>query len=181
METKPGIANVDEPIVISDYDPIWLTLFTEEQRRVQTALGELVTRIEHFGSTAVPGMAGKPIVDLLVGVRDLAMVSSRISSLETLGYENFGEIFIPGRLYLRRRGPPHFNVAVTVEAGEFWHAQIVIRDYLRAHPHEIAAYSECKRSTYAHGSRMFSSYSQAKAPFLVALLERARQWHGSKS
>ena len=63
MQTKPGIANVDEPIVISDYDPIWLTLFTEEQRRVQTALGEIVTRIEHFGSTAVPGMAGKPIVD----------------------------------------------------------------------------------------------------------------------
>ena len=181
MQTKPVIADVDEPIIISDYDPMWPELFTEEERRVQTALAELVTRIEHFGSTAVPGMAGKPIIDLLVGVPHLAIVSTRISPLEALGYQNFGEIFIPGRLYLRRRGPPHFNVAVTREGGDFWHAQLVMRDYLRAHPREVAAYSECKRSAYANGARMFSSYSQTKVPFLAAITERARKWHESKS
>jgi GrpB-like predicted nucleotidyltransferase (UPF0157 family) len=167
---------VDEPIVIAEYDAAWPALFIAERDRVQAALGSVVTGIEHFGSTAVPGMAGKPIVDLLVGVRNLGIASQRISALEALGYENFGELFLPGRLYLRRRGPPNFNVAITVDGGTFWSAQIIIRDYLRAHPHEAGLYSASKRSAYANGSRMFSTYSQAKGPFLEALMARARQW-----
>jgi GrpB-like predicted nucleotidyltransferase (UPF0157 family) len=172
--------DVDEPITITEYDPSWPALFTSERDRVAGALGEIVTSIEHFGSTAVPGMAGKPVVDLLVGVKDLRVASGRVSSLEALGYENFGEIFIPGRVYLRRRGPPHFNVAMTVEGGDFWTDQMVIRDFLRAHPDEAAAYAAIKRSTFAGGARLFSTYSQAKGPFLTALKERARKWHESR-
>jgi GrpB-like predicted nucleotidyltransferase (UPF0157 family) len=171
---------VDEPIVLAEYDPDWPGLFVAERGRIEAALGEIATRIEHFGSTAVPGMAGKPIVDVMVGVRDLGSAADRISALEALGYENFGEIFIPGRVYLRRRGPPHFNIAMTVEGGPFWNTQIMIRDYLRKHPPEVAAYCESKRSAYAQGCRMFSTYSQAKGPHLTALLERARQWYDSQ-
>ncbi len=76
-----GASEVDEPITITDYDPRWPALFASERDRVMSALGDVVTRIEHFGSTAA---------------------SARVHSLEALGYENFGEIFIPGRLYLRR-------------------------------------------------------------------------------
>jgi GrpB-like predicted nucleotidyltransferase (UPF0157 family) len=176
---EPPSSDVDEPITIVDYDTAWPALFAEEKGRVENALGDMVTRVEHFGSTAVYGMAGKPIVDLLVGVRDLTHAASRMSSLEGLGYENFGEIFIPGRLYLRRRGPSHFNIAVTVDGGEFWNTQILIRDYLRAHPHEVVAYSNEKRSTVARGAQLFSTYSQAKSPFLAALQERARSWRDS--
>jgi len=61
MQTKPVIADVDEPIIISEYDPMWPELFTEEERRVQTALTELVTRIEHFGSTAVLEWQASPL------------------------------------------------------------------------------------------------------------------------
>lgn len=173
-------SDVDEPITIVDYDAAWPVHFAEERRRVENALGDVVTRVEHFGSTAVYGMAGKPIVDLLVGVRDLTHAARRMSSLEALGYENFGEIFIPGRLYLRRRGPPHFNVAVAVDGSEFWNAQILIRDYLRAHPHEVVAYSAEKLRKFAGGAQWFSTYSQAKSPFLAALQERARSWRDSQ-
>jgi GrpB-like predicted nucleotidyltransferase (UPF0157 family) len=128
------VPDIDEPIVIVPYDPSWPALFDEERRRITPALGDIVTGVEHFGSTAVPGMAGKPIVDLLVGVADLALASSRIAGLERLGYENFGEIFIPGRIYLRRRGACPFNIAMTLEGGAFWDSQLVLRDYLRVHP-----------------------------------------------
>lgn len=175
MHSTPG--NVDEPITITAYDPSWPALFAAERTRIVDALGDVVTRVEHFGSTAVPGMAGKPVVDLLVGVADLHAASARIPSLEALGYENFGEIFIPGRIYLRRRGTHHFNVAITVEGSAFWTEQLIVRDFLRAHPEEAAAYAAHKRSVYADGARLFSTYSQAKGAFLAALKERALAWH----
>jgi GrpB-like predicted nucleotidyltransferase (UPF0157 family) len=170
-------SNIDEPVTVSDYDPRCPTLFESERVAILSALKAVVTRIEHFGGTAVPGMAGKPIVDLLVGVRDLQEASDGIDRLEALGYENFGEIFIPGRLYLRKRGPPHFNAAVTRDGGDFWNTQIIIRNFLRAHPAEAAAYSAFKQSTFSGGARLFSTYSQAKGPFLEALKDRAHQWH----
>jgi GrpB-like predicted nucleotidyltransferase (UPF0157 family) len=172
--------DVDEPITLSDYDPAWPALYQAEASRVRAALGPVVEALEHFGSTAVPGMAGKPIVDLLVGVRGLEEVAPLISAVEALGYENFGEIFFRGRLYLRRRGPPHFNLAITVKDGPFWNTQLAVRDYLRSHPDEARAYAESKREAYAQGARMFSNYSQHKGPFLAGLVQRAEAWRATR-
>ncbi len=170
---------VDEPISIVGYDPMWPSLFEGEQRRVQDLLGDRITGVEHFGSTAVVGMSGKPIIDLLVGVTDLRVAYANVPDLQSIGYENFGEIFIPGRLYLRRRGAQNFNIAMTVEGGEFWRLQLMVRDYLRAHPEEIAAYSKSKRDTFDSGAGLYSTYSKAKAPFLSGLVERATRWSAS--
>jgi GrpB-like predicted nucleotidyltransferase (UPF0157 family) len=170
-------SEVDEPITMTAYDPLWPALFELESARVMRALGGIATRVEHFGSTAVSGMAGKPIIDLLVGVQELQKAADRVELLAALGYENFGEIFIPGRLYLRRRGPPHFNAAVTRHGGEFWNTQIILRDFLRTHPAEAAGYPAIKRSAYEGGARLFSTYSQTKGPFLDALKVRAEKWH----
>lgn len=176
--TRP---DVDEPILVVDYDPEWPLLFETERDRIRGALGSVATSIEHFGSTAVPGMSGKPIIDLLVGVADLPAASTRIPPLEALGYENFGEIFFAGRIYLRRRGATNYNIAMTVQGGPFWSAQLVVREFLRTHPAEAAAYSESKRLAYASGARMFSSYSQGKGPFLAGLIERANAWYKSQT
>jgi len=171
-------ADVDEVVTITEYDPQWPELFAVERASVTKALVNVVTRVEHFGSTAIPGMAGKPIVDVLVGVRELSIVSNIVdAALSRLGYDNFGEIFIPGRLYLRKRGPPHFNIAITQDGGDFWNAQIIVRNYLRHHPDEAARYSAIKRSGYASGAHLFSTYSQSKAPFLEALMDRAETWY----
>jgi GrpB-like predicted nucleotidyltransferase (UPF0157 family) len=122
-------------------------------------------------------MAAKPIVDLLVSVRILAEVSACSDGLEALGYENFGGIFILGRLYLRTRGPPNFNVAVTADGGDFWNTQIIVRNFLRTHPAEAAGYIAIKRSTYDKGAHLFSTYSKTKEPFLEALRACAERWH----
>ncbi|WP_257451916.1 GrpB family protein [Archangium lipolyticum] len=169
-------SNVDEPIILSEPDPRWPELYAAEAERVREALGDVVTRLEHVGSTAVPGLTGKPIVDLLVGVRSLDEGRAATPRLVALGYEDFGEVFIPGRLYLRRRGPPDFNVAIAEEGGSFFTSQLAVRDYLRAHPDEVKAYAEEKREAYAHGARLFSTYSQRKNAFVTSLVERALAW-----
>lgn len=171
------MSDIDEPISICDYDPGWPAHYEQEQQRVRDVLGSIVLVIEHFGSSAVPGLVSKPIIDILVGVRDLAEAKLRAPALAGLGYEDFGEIFVPGRLYLRKRGAlPHFNVAITELDSPFWTTNLIVRDYLRVHPHEVTEYARHKREAVQQGATMFSSYSQAKEPFLSALRERAERW-----
>ncbi|QRK11629.1 GrpB family protein [Archangium violaceum] len=169
-------SDIDEPITLVEPDPRWPEIYASEAERVRGALGDVVTRLEHVGSTAVPGLVGKPIVDLLVGVRSLDEGRVATPRLVALGYEDFGEVFIPDRLYLRRRGPPHFNVAIAEEGGAFFTSQLAVRDYLRAHPDEVKAYADEKRKAYAHGARLFSTYSQQKNAFVTSLVERALAW-----
>ncbi|HER20201.1 MAG TPA: GrpB family protein, partial [Chromatiales bacterium] len=151
-------------------------LFSDEASRIQDVAGDHLLSIHHVGSTAVP-LAGKPVVDLLVGVRSLQEAKEQlVPRLTTLGYEDFGEVFIKGRVYLRRRGPPDFNVAVTRIDGPFYWTQLTVRDYLRAHPHQALAYEEEKRKVYDGGAQRFSTYSQQKAKFLEDLISQARRW-----
>jgi ribose 5-phosphate isomerase B len=171
-----ALIDVDEPITLTEPDPTWPSLFEAEAGRVRAALGTMAGTIEHVGSTAVPGLPGKPVVDLLVGVRTLAEGKEAARRLAPLGYLDFGELFIPGRLYLRRRGPPDFNLAIAEEGGEFFRSQLAVRDYLRAHPEEAKAYAGVKRKGWAHGARLFSTYSKWKHQFLTALVARAEAW-----
>ncbi len=173
-----SIDQVDEAVVIVDADPAWPELFAAEAARVRPALPPS-SRVEHVGSTAVAGMSGKPIVDLLVGAHDMTEAARIACALEPLGYEDFGEVFIRGRRYLRRRGPPHFNIAIAVDGGAFFKTQLAVRDYLRTHPDEAHAYAAAKRAAFARGARQFSTYSQAKQGALEALMAAALAWAAS--
>jgi GrpB-like predicted nucleotidyltransferase (UPF0157 family) len=172
---------VDEPIEVVPYDPSWPKLFDEEAKRLQIGISEKINSIEHFGSTSVPGMSGKPIVDLLFGANDMPQAHRIAEQVTTLGYENLGEVLIPGRVYLRRRGRQNFNVVIVVKDAELWRYFILVRDYLRENPDEVAAYSNAKRESIESGATMFLDYSYKKAPFLKALAERAIQWKTEKN
>lgn len=87
---------------VTAYDPAWEAQAAQEARRVQAALGENCPVVYHIGSTSVPGLAAKPILDLLPLVEDLSQVDRHAAALEALGYEYLGEFGIPGRRYLRR-------------------------------------------------------------------------------
>ena len=89
---------LSQPIVIVDYDPQWPTLYADEQRRLLDVLGAIVLRIEHIGSTSVPGLAAKPIIDISIGVRSRADVTPYVAALGRLGYEE-----IPILAALQRR------------------------------------------------------------------------------
>ncbi len=168
--------DIDEPIKVVDYDPEWPKLFREEAKRISAGIAAKVRRIEHFGSTSVPGMAGKPVVDLLVGVDDMAQAHAVAQQVERLGYQNFGEALLPGRVYLRQRGEVNFNVVIVVYKGERWCYFTQVRDFLRSHPDEVKRYSEAKQAAVNAGDAMFLSYSYHKGPFLKDLAERASAW-----
>ena len=170
LETPQALerALLDEAISLVPSDSAWPDLAAEESARLRAALVD--ADIEHIGSTAVPGLDGKAIIDLLIGVRELA------PSLRIPDYEAFGEAGVPGRLYFRKRGPVSFNAQVVERGGPLWRDALVLRDYLRAHPEERGRYASGKREAIASGATTLLRYSDAKAALVEGLLERARRW-----
>jgi GrpB-like predicted nucleotidyltransferase (UPF0157 family) len=167
----PGLlaqALLDEPVTVSDFDPGWESLAAGEAARLQGALGP-DAQIEHIGSTAVPGLPAKPVVDLLVGVEDLS------ATLRLPDYEACGQAGVPGRLYFRKRGAASFNAQVVVRGGPLWTDALLLRDYLRAHPEEAARYAAAKRAALAAGANTLLRYSAEKAPLIGELLASARR------
>ena len=163
-------ALLDEAIALVPSDSSWPELAVEESARLRSALGDV--EIEHIGSTAVPGLEAKAVIDLLIGVRELT------TSLRVPDYEAFGEAGVSGRLYFRRRGPVSFNVQVVERGGLLWRDALVLRDYLRAHPEERGRYAAGKRQALASGATTLLRYSEAKSALVEALLESARRWAG---
>jgi ribonuclease-3 len=161
-------ALLDETVSLAPADPRWSELAAEEAARLRAALPD--AEVEHIGSTAVPGLEAKPIIDLLVGVRELA------NGVRLPDYEAMGEAGVAGRLYFRRRGPVSFNAQVVEHGSPLWQDALLLRDYLRAHPQESERYAEQKRRAIASGATTLLRYSDEKAAMVGELLERARRW-----
>jgi GrpB-like predicted nucleotidyltransferase (UPF0157 family) len=138
------VSFVDEPVTISPYDPRWPQAFARESARLRAALAGVALGIEHIGSTAVPGLPAKPIVDVMVGVASRTD-DDTVARLAPLGYEDCGGA--PGRRYLRTRpcDGQHCNVQVMAIEGELWRANLRFREHLRAHPEAVRRYGEAKR------------------------------------
>ena len=161
-------ALLDEPVSLALHDPRWTEQAAEEAGRLRSALPE--ARVEHVGSTAVPGLAAKPVIDLLVGVRELS------PAIRLPDYEGFGEAGVPGRLYFRKRGPVSFNAHVVKHLSARWRDVLLFRDYLRVHADERERYGARKLAAIASGATTLLRYSDEKAGAVEQLLERARQW-----
>jgi GrpB-like predicted nucleotidyltransferase (UPF0157 family) len=171
-------ADVDEPVELAEHDPRWPSWFQVDAGEIARALGPRLRGLEHFGSTAVPGLAAKPIIDILVAPNAWPLDAQDRQALEAIGYEHLGEAGVPGRQYFRRRGEHSTNLAVTDFDGPIWRDNLLLRDFLRSHPDTALAYAECKRQVWLRGARRLLGYSNEKAPELTALLEAARRWHG---
>lgn len=132
------------PIEIVDYDPAWPRRFEDEKSRIIVAIGSSVVAVEHVGSTAIPGVAAKPIIDIMAGLRSLAEWTNCIGPLEALGYEYVPswEVELPERRYFRRVRPRprthHIHMVETTS--EFWRRQLLFRDHLRAHQEDAREY-----------------------------------------
>ena len=168
--------DVDELITVVPYNPQWSQLFSHEQQHLQEVLGNTVVDIQHVGSTAVPGLAAKPIVDILVGLRKLSLATEYLAVLETLGYEYLGEAGVPERLYFRKRHAHLFNLHLVQWGSEIWINNLLLRDFLRAHPQEANRYGQHKQELIKSGIVTLLAYSDRKAAVIADLLERARAW-----
>ncbi len=167
-------------IVIAPYDPAWPALFVAEAARIREMFGSHAERVEHVGSTAVPGLAAKPVVDIQVSVRTLASPALYHQLLEQLGYTHFplGDFDLVYPFFKRPASWPsthHVHLCASGSIQEQEH--IAFRDYLRGSPAAAATYVELKRSLAAihHGSTMESQeqYSLAKSKFVSSVLSQA--------
>lgn len=163
-------------IKLSDYDPAWPRMFAEESAKLRAVLGRLLVGIEHIGSTAVPGLPAKPIIDLLVGVRSLAQARARcIKPLEALGYNYIPEYeaFLPGELFFRRTGETiGHHLHVMEPTNPRWERLVVFRDHLRAHPRAARAYADLKRALAARCRDDIAAYRTAKHDFVEKATEK---------
>jgi GrpB-like predicted nucleotidyltransferase (UPF0157 family) len=170
------VSPLDEPITLCNYDPVWLKLFEQEKPIILQALAENILGIEHFGSTSVPGLAAKPIVDILVGLKQYPMQDDAVDCLKRIGYEYLGEAGVPGRLYFRKRQPFAFNIAAVEYNGTLWKDNLLLRDYLRPHSKERQRYEQHKRAVMAAGHHQLLAYSEQKAAIVADLLKQAKAW-----
>lgn len=174
----------DEALFIADYDPRWPHLFEEERALIQDAIGEWIVAIEHFGSTSIPGIAAKPVIDIAVGVRDIREGYKTIFPLSKLGYRCMGEGGIPERLYfkkpwnsesLRSPGsiPRTHQIHMYETTNPEWERHLFFRDYLRGHPDVRDEYEALKRRLAVEHAEDIEAYADAKSVFVEPLLRKA--------
>jgi GrpB-like predicted nucleotidyltransferase (UPF0157 family) len=168
-------------IHIVDYDPRWPARFDEERSQLLDVVCDWVTGIEHIGSTSVPGLAAKPVIDMLVGVQSLADADQRcITPICELGYEYVPEFetVMPYRRYFRRLTDGlnrSHQIHLVEKESEFWERHLLFRDYLRAHPEQAREYEQLKRRLAPQFSDV-NDYAAAKTEFIRAAEARAREW-----
>src|SRR3990172_6646682 len=166
------------PVVIVEYDPRWPTLYEAEASAILGAIGHVIVALEHVGSTSVPGLGAKPIIDILAGVRILADAAQCVEPLQGLGYEYVPEYEpeTPGRPYFRK-GPPAgrtHHLHLVEHGGEFWMRHLLFRDYLRAHPEAAHAYYRLKKELAAKFGSDRDGYTEAKTEFIRSVEMQAR-------
>jgi GrpB-like predicted nucleotidyltransferase (UPF0157 family) len=167
---------IDESITICEYNPTWSHFFELEKVVILSVIKSQVVDIEHFGSTAVPGLAAKPIVDILIGLKSYPTPDETVDALKSIGYEYFGEAGVPERLYFRKRYPLAFNLAAVKWGSQLWRDNLLLREYLRSQPEARRRYEQHKRAIIAAGHSQLLAYSVQKAQVISNLLERAREW-----
>lgn len=172
---------VSKEIVVVDYDPEWPEWFERARLYVWPAVMNLALRIEHIGSTSVPGLASKPVIDLDVVADDVSQVQPLIGALRALGYRWVGDLGIEGRQAFKAPAdaglPPH-HLYVVVDGSKAYLDHVLLRDLLRADPEARRQYAELKRANLELAQGDIDVYVAAKASFVAQLLTRARAERG---
>jgi GrpB-like predicted nucleotidyltransferase (UPF0157 family) len=166
------VSGSSDRVEIVDHDPSWAARFEAERPQLAEIFDGRAVAIEHIGSTSVPGLCAKPIVDILVGLRELKLSDAEIEAMKALGYEYLAEFGLPGRLYFRK--PRTLHVHVVAHGGEHWRRHLAFRDALRSNPEERRRYDRLKRRLAAEGHSR-DVYSELKTPFIREVEARAVQ------
>ncbi len=162
------------PIMIEEYDPQWPQQFDAIRSRIAPVLATFASAIEHVGSTAVPGLAAKPIIDIDVLLKSTEHLPEVIAKLKAVGYVHEGTLGVPGRDAFKAPGHDiqhHLYVCSTPDTEFFRH--VAFRNYLRAHPRGAEDYARLKRSLAGKFSVDRETYTHAKTDFIQEILRRA--------
>jgi GrpB-like predicted nucleotidyltransferase (UPF0157 family) len=165
---------------VVDYDPRWPAAAAAEIERLKHALSDVLIRAHHIGSTAVPGLAAKPVIDLLLEVASLSQLDALDDAMRMLGYEPRGEFGIVGRRYYPKGGDrrTHHVHAFRIEDPHVAE-HLTFRDYLRVRPQVAAEYGRVKREAAASHRHDSEGYVSQKAEFVGRVVRDACAWAGS--
>ena len=168
-----------DAVEIVPYDSRWPLLFEEEARRLRSVLDpSLIVGLEHFGSTAIPGLSAKPIIDIVVAVRSLAAAQATfVDALRPLDYVYWADNPKKDRLFFVKGMPPFgskrsHHVHVTEPQGEVWR-RLAFRDYLRAHPDEAETYERLKTRLAREHQADREAYTDAKSAYVEGVMRKA--------
>jgi GrpB-like predicted nucleotidyltransferase (UPF0157 family)/gamma-glutamylcyclotransferase (GGCT)/AIG2-like uncharacterized protein YtfP len=159
-------------VTVLPHDPNWKHAFEKEAQQIRSALGSSITAIHHIGSTAVPRIYAKPVIDVLVEVIDINDVDQRRPEMESIGYEVMGEFGLPGRRYFRKDdefGTRTHQIHVFTAGSHQVTRHLAFRDFLITHPHAAKEYSDLKRKLAAEHPHDMDSYMDGKDPFIKAI------------
>jgi GrpB-like predicted nucleotidyltransferase (UPF0157 family) len=182
MQRHPSLDERFDPAIrIVDHDPEWSRRAREELERVADALGPIVVRLEHVGSTSVPGLGAKPIIDMQVSVTDIERQDDYVGPLERLGYLFAPDPAFPDYHYFAkphaRPRSHHLHVCQADSHQELRH--LAVRDFLCAHPDEAASYEQLKRALVREHPEDRLAYVAGKDGYMIELEARAVRWAGS--
>jgi len=170
---------MSRPVAIADYDPQWPRLYEEERRRILEVVGDIIVRIEHIGSTAVPNLGAKPTIDLMAAVNRLSAAEKCFEPLQRIGfeYQSGHEASFPERRFFRKGDPPkeqHYHLHMVELASDFWKRHLLFRDYLRTHPEVAQEYCEFKKRLASKHGLDREGYTNAKTSFIESIVTKAK-------
>jgi GrpB-like predicted nucleotidyltransferase (UPF0157 family) len=166
--------------IFSSYNPQWPQKFETEARKIRDILGTEILDIQHIGSTSIPNLSAKPIIDIGVLVNSIDDIQSFVSKISTLGYEYKPDMSSVERIFLRKGNPIEYHLSIACPKHTFWKRNITFCEYLRTHPEFVKEYEELKRqnlsltpeSDFDDLSRS-KTYNNGKGDFVQKILDLA--------
>ena len=170
-------------VEVVPYDPAWTESYRAEMAQISVIVGANLASAHHIGSTAVPGLAAKPTIDILLVVRDVELLDACNAAMVELGYQPKGEHGIPGRRYFQKLdGEVHlFHIHAFEEGHPEITRHINFRDYLIAHPDTAKAYQDLKQQLTARFKEAPAHYTSGKDAFIRAVDQRAAAWRAEEN
>lgn len=163
---------------IVEYKEDWAEAFEKEAEKLKPVFGESLVAIEHIGSTSIPGLVGKPIVDIGVLIKSYEEADNFVEPLATLGYKFDREMHekteFPERHFFRKGEPTQFHLSIAYsDKAKFWPRQILFRNYLRTHAEDRDRYGELKKKLLEADPTGVGSYISGKTEFVQEILKKA--------
>ena len=160
-------------VALSPHREEWHRLFADERRRILNAIGDRRLPVEHIGSTAICGIAAKPILDIMVGTPEYAPELPFVKNLEAIGYEYKGENGVPERHFFGKGVPRMVHLNVVRYGGDFWLSHIAFRDYLKNNRDVSHEYEQIKLTLAKRFADDRESYTNGKLAFVEKILDAA--------
>lgn len=167
-------------IVVEPYNKKWKAKFKSEKHKLEKVFNDIIVDIHHIGSTAIPGIKAKPVIDIMVVVKDIDKVDSFNNAMKTLGYEPKGEFGIENRRFFQKgdNNRTH-HVHIFQQGNKEIKRHLNFRDYMRAHPQKAHKYSNLKETLADKYSHDINKYIEGKNDFIAEIDNKAAKWRNN--